>query len=139
MNESLERSRQELIRLLKAYLLNKKVEITVVFDGKYPALGADGFGSHHSLRVVFSNQPFKADPLIKNLIEREEHPKGLFVVTDDSDIIESAKSYQVGTLSPVSFHSRLVKRRQDEDVYNKFGPNLTDKEVDDWLQIFGEK
>ena len=139
LSESLERSRDELIRLLKSYLLNKKVEITLVFDGNHPPFPVDS-QPERSLRVIFSNYPFKADPVIKRLIEREKKKRSLTIVSDDADIIKFARTQGVGVLSTEGFYNRLVKRfEQENDFYKKFDRELSEEELAKWKEIFGVK
>ncbi len=139
LSESLERSREELIRLLKSYLLNKKVEITLVFDGNHPPFPV-GSPSERWLRVIFSNYPFKADPVIKRLIEKEKKKRSLTIVSDDADIIKFAKTQGVGVLSTEGFYNRLVKRfEQENDFYKKFDRELSEEELAKWKEIFGVK
>jgi hypothetical protein len=127
------------MRLLESYLLNKKVEITLVFDGNHPPFPLDGQPGR-SLRVIFSNYPFKADPVIKRLIEKERKKRSLSIVSDDADIIKFAKTQEVGVLSTGVFYSRLVKRfEQENDFYKKFDRELSEEELAEWKKIFGVK
>ncbi len=139
LSESLERSREELIRQLKSYLLTKKVEATLIFDGNHPPIGIDPIRQSRSLKIIFSRYPFKADPLIKELIKKEQHQKSLIIVTDDSDIIQFAKTHQTKVLSTVEFYNRMMKRFQNHDIYHKFDKDLSEEELAEWLRIFGEK
>lgn len=138
LDEGLERSRDELIRKLKSYLLNKKVYIAVVFDGNHPASGQT-FERNHNLEIKFSNYPFKADPLIKRLIQKEKHKGALTIVTHDSDIAAFAAAEHAAVISPSEFWERLTKRQQSNDLYNKFDRELSDEELAEWKEIFGLK
>lgn len=138
LDVSLERAREELLRLLKSYLLNKKLKITVVFDGQHP-MGREQELSTPKLRVVFSNHPFKADPYIKRLVAKEKNKKALAMVSDDSDLVQFAGAFQVKVMSTSAFYELLSKRAKTNDIHNKFDHELSEEELSEWLEIFGEK
>lgn len=139
LDESLEKARNELILQLKSYLMRSKVEITLVFDGNQPVFGSDASNSHKYLRIIFSKYPFKADPLIKDLIKREQKKKSLILVSDDADIIQHAKSHGSKVLSPVAFYQRIEGRFHGKELNNKFDQEMTEEELSKWLEIFGIK
>ncbi|HEX9654134.1 MAG TPA: NYN domain-containing protein [bacterium] len=138
LNESLERARDELIAKLKSYLLNKKVLVTVVFDGAHPTGVAPTERNRH-LEIRFSNYPFKADPLIKKLIQKEENKGALTIVTRDSEIIAFAKAEHATTIAPEEFWVRLTKRQQQNGIFDKFDRELSADELAEWKDIFGLK
>ncbi|MFQ5603571.1 MAG: NYN domain-containing protein [bacterium] len=137
--ESLEAAREALIQQLKTYLLNKKVKITLVFDGCSPPLGIDSQSYFRSLKVIFSRPPFKADPLIKNLIAKAPRKKSVLVVSDDAEIKQFAKAHQAHVISTLDFYDRLSKKSVQDEFYQKFDKELSQEELAKWLEIFGEK
>jgi predicted RNA-binding protein with PIN domain len=139
LDVSLERAREELIFQLKSYLVNHKVSIVLVFDGAHPSIGLESRNPNGSFEVLFSKIPFKADPVIKNLINKEEKKKSLTIVTDDTDIIRYAKSQKVNFLSSTAFYDRLEKRFIRKELTNKYDQEMSEEELSEWLQIFGEK
>lgn len=139
LDESLERAREELILHLRSYLMRSKVEITLVFDGAYAVLDSHDQQPTPRLTVLFSRHPFKADPLIKLLIAKEQNKKNIILVTKDNDIIHFARSNHVQVLSPAAFYDRIEKRFKRKELHNKFDKDLTAEELAEWLEIFGEK
>lgn len=138
LDESLERAREELIRRLKSYLLNKKIVIAVVFDGNHPA-GGQTVERNRNLEIKFSNFPFKADPLIKTLIQKEKHKGAITIVTHDFDIAAFATAEHAAVISPAEFWLRLTKRQQQNGIFDKFDRELSDDELAEWKEIFGVK
>ncbi len=138
LDDSLERARDELIRKLKSYLLNKKVYIAVVFDGNHP-VGGQSFERNQNLEIKFSNYPFKADPLIKKLIQKEQQKGALTIVTHDSEIAAFAAAEHAAVLSPAEFWGRLTKRQPENGIFDKFDRELSDDELAEWKNIFGVK
>ena len=137
LEKSLECARDALIRLLKTYLLNKTIQITVVFDGTEAPPGLSSVQHYRSLKVIFSRYPFKADPLIISLIAREKSRRSLTVISDDSEITQNAQSNQTLVLTTHAFYDRLVKRQQISGIENKFDRELSQEELNEWLKIFG--
>ena len=136
---SLERSRDELIRLLKSYLSNKRVEVSVVFDGDLTPAGVEPFEQNRSLRVVFSQYPIKADQIILDLISKEKHKKGMIIVSDDSEILQHARSHETLVLSTRAFYDRLVRRFQSDEISSNRDKELSQEELAEWLAIFGKE
>lgn len=139
LNESLEKARDELILLLKSYLVRSEAVITLVFDGNLPPFDFGASSPHKYLTIKFSKFPLKADSLIKDLIKKEENKKSLTVVSEDSDIIQYAKSQRVKVLTPVAFYQRIEKRFAGKELNNKFDVEMTEEELSQWLEIFGVK
>jgi predicted RNA-binding protein with PIN domain len=138
LDESLERARTELIAKLKSYLLNKKIFITVVFDGNHSA-GIAPAERLRYLEIRFSKYPFKADPLIKRLIQKEKAKRAMTIVTHDSDIAAFASAEHAAVISPAEFWERLTKRQQQNGIFDKFDRELSDDELAEWKKIFGVK
>lgn len=139
LDVSLERAREELILHLKSYLIHHKVHVILVFDGAHPSIGLESRNPNSSFKVLFSKFPFKADPVIKDLITKEEKKRSLTIVTDDADIIRYAQAQNAKFLSPVNFYARLEKRSVRKELNNKYDQDLSEEELSEWLQIFGVK
>ncbi len=135
---SLERAREELIQLVRAYVARRKVSAVVVFDGQ-AGLAAPDWPANGRLRVLFSRPPRDADAVIRDLVTRAENRKALTVVTDDVEIIRFAAANQVPSLSTSVFYDRLNQRPATTEVDGKYDSPLSPDELDDWLQLFGEK
>lgn len=136
LDDSLEAAREQLIRYLRSYLMRSKVHITLVFDGNHAPVDSE-YAESRSLTVLFSQYPFKADPVIKDLIRREEHKSSLTLVSDDSDIVRFARDHGCQVLSPEGLYRRIEKRFSRKELNNKFDQDLTEEEIAEWLQIFG--
>ncbi len=139
LQESLERAREALLSLLKTYCYRREVKVVVVFDGTFPPFGVDPPHPSGSLQVRFSRSPFKADPMIKTLIEKEKAGKRLTIVTNDMDIVRFATANYAKTSSCEAFFE-IVKKRTDVAEQNdkKYDRDLSEEELADWLRLFGE-
>ena len=138
---SLEHARNLLLARLKSYTIRKSVAVIVVFDGTQPPLGVDEPVSTRNLIVKFSRTPFKADPLIMNLVRQEPNRKSLTVVSDDREIGDFARQNNAGVLSSQAFFERITRRSEagSRHVEQKFNSEMSDEELAEWMRLFGEK
>ena len=139
LEESLEAAREELLRYVKNYLASKSVEIIVVFDGSEPPIEVDPPHPGKELKIHFSRSPFKADPMIKNLIRSEGNKQSLTLVSDDSELVRFAKMNHAKVSSTKVFFETLEKPFKCQDIYKKYDRDLSQDELDEWLKLFGEK
>jgi len=138
LDVSLERARDELIALVKAYQLNKKVNVTLVFDGQPSQLSATE--SRGRFKVMFSKSPGTADEVIERIVRRHAHPRSTTVVTDDAELARFVRSYQAQVWSTDEFYTMLTKRRRcakKNGIYDKFENEMTEEELAEWMQLFG--
>lgn len=138
LDVSLERARDELTALIKSYQLKKKVLVTLVFDGQPLQPGASG--PHRRLKILFSKSPATADDLIKHMLRRQAHPKGVTVVTDDAELVRFARSYQTQVMATEEFYTMITKRRRrtkKNGIYDKFDSEMSEEELAEWMQLFG--
>lgn len=133
----LEEARERLIAKLASYRRERRVSLTVAFDG-------DDMGPHpHSymkngVKVIFSQPPSNADTVIKKIIQSENTPKNLTVVTSDRAVADFAKQAGCETLKSENFQLRLSKMTEIIDHESKFGRELSDEEVQEWISLFNE-
>jgi len=133
----LEEARERLIAKLASYRRGRRVSLTVVFDG-------DDMGPHpHSylkngVKVIFSQPPSNADTVIKKIIQSESNPKNLTVVTSDRAVSDFAAQAGCATLESESFYLRLRKMTEMIDYETKFGRELSEEEVQEWISLFND-
>lgn len=140
LEENLAAAREALLKKLHVYCNSRQVKIIVVFDGGVPPVGIDAAHPVSNVQIFFSRSPFKADPLIKRLVEKEARHGDLSLVTEDNDIIRFAKGRGAKILSGAQFNALLVKPDQEHLHYKKkFDHELSDDELAEWLKLFGEK
>jgi predicted RNA-binding protein with PIN domain len=85
----IERSRSRLISLLGAYLANKSLWVTVVFDGRGGMTDTEAV-IPGKLEVVYSARHQTADELIVAMIRSSPNPRAHIVVTSDRAHIRPA-------------------------------------------------
>ena len=131
---SLEGARDALIGRIKAYMIGRKLQITVVFDG------AGGLTDMETvipgkLQIIYGTTRQNADQLIIDTLQSSDNPRQFIVVTSDrADIGRAAGQMGAEVIDSPGFLDRIEPKRQsssqtdDEDV-----------DVDYWLDRFSKR
>jgi len=135
LEQSLEDARQRLEMHVSSYLNVKKVKVCLVYDGDEIGVVVPD-QSRGNLRILFSSPPEKADLMIKKLVQKYRRAKELYVVTNDLDIIQFARSHHAKIMDPHAFFSRIVQRKDTFDLGQKYDPPMSEKELAWWLAVF---
>jgi len=128
-------ARRALIDRLARYLEDKRLQLTVVFDGHGGIADVD-VEIPGKLQVLFSPAGQTADDLILDVLEDSSNPRRYIVVTSDvADIGRSAGAMGAEVISSRAFLSRIrpVERQKE--------PSPEDGAADDidyWLEQFGK-
>lgn len=135
--KDLERARRVFLSRVAAYLTDKALEVTVVFDGRGGMTEAETIVPH-KLQAVYSTRHQSADELIVSIISASRNPKSYIVVTSDRAHIRPAVSERgCRVVGSKAFLERLSPKRRSppgagED--GKPGPGADD--MDYWLDRF---
>ena len=137
----MDRARADLLRAIGDYARRNGVDCTVVFDGV--AAGSTPPGVR-----VLSSRGRSADDIIRE--EARRSGRRLVVVTDDLEIIATARVAQAAViatrafLEQLSFASTMIDRdalrphRIDELRERSEKPNrVDDDDIDEWKKLFG--
>jgi len=134
LEQNLERSRTALLSRLKTYRQKKHVQITVVFDGDN--VGENPVRTISGLRVIFSRNPEKADPIIKNMVRRSKKRRSVLVVSSDRSVADYARSMGARSMPSEEFYQRFLSFEQTNPLSEKYDQNLTESEVKAWMELF---
>lgn len=137
LGRSLERARRGLIEMLAGYLMAKRIQVTVVFDGRGGITDVD-VEIPGRLQVLYSASGQSADELIVGLLEGDPNPRQYVVVTSDmADIGRAARSLGAGVLGSREFLARI--RRQEGPRRNGANDEPELGDVDYWLERFSRR
>jgi predicted RNA-binding protein with PIN domain len=100
-----ERAMRELVAELDAYAQSTGEQVTVVFDSKPFDLPAD-----RSIGVTFASTPGRnaADDEIVRIVERDDAPATLRVVTSDAELVRRVRTHGAEVESTRPFRGRLA-------------------------------
>ncbi len=133
----------KLVLKLRSFAGRVGKRITVVFDGGLPA-GLERSLSTHSVKVRFASAQSSADRILRNIIRQIKNPAGWILVCSDVAVIELALRRKMNVISAQQFAHQLSpapktkkQRRAAAEHTRKTNPHLSQKEIDEWLVIFG--
>ncbi len=134
LERNLEQSRLALLNRLTVYRQKKNVRITVVFDGQ--SVGLRSTGEKSGIGIIFSRSPQDADTIIKNLVQKSPHRATILVVSSDRSVADYARSMGAESMKSEVFFERFLRTADSHPIEEKFGQNLTKKEIQEWLDLF---
>jgi predicted RNA-binding protein with PIN domain len=125
-----QRSREQLVYLLQRYFHNKKINLTLHFDGfaNIPLPLSKG-------KIIYSENK-TADSLIKENIERIKNRKNIILVTSDNELKNFGKACGCTIVSSKDFGKVLTKGSSiDEEKLRTEEIN----DIEEWKRIFLRK
>lgn len=130
-------AREQLIHQMIAYLGQRQIRITIVFDGQ-DLKGITKIRRPAGISVRFSKAPTKADPVIISMVQKSRMPQNIIVVTSDSGLAAVCQSYGSEILTSEDFSAKIERERQKQHVVQKYEHDMTPSELKEWLRLFGE-
>jgi uncharacterized protein len=128
----------ELGRILQEFARRKRQKVEVYFDGAPP--GQAGTRSIGTVRAHFVRQGQTADSAIRaRLNSMGKDAKNWTVVSSDREVQSAAKASQAQSISSEDFVAMLRSVLTTTSKTNADEKNLSQREVDEWLKVFGEK
>ncbi len=140
LNNDLESARDDLIDMLFRYKNKKKVDITVVFDGRAGSI--ENEDTNKGIIVHFSQAPEKADQVIKRLIDKYEKERGVMIVSSDRELFDYAKVCGLKRIRSENFSEKLLSIELKSSLLKKnvkkSDHTMSDEELQEWMDLFGE-
>ena len=134
LEQNLERSRTVLLSRLETYRQKKHVQITVVFDGDN--VGENPVRTVSGLRVIFSRNSKKADPIIKDMVRRSKKRASILVVSSDRSVADYARSMGARSMPSEEFYQRFLTFERANPLSEKYDQTITESEVKAWMELF---
>ncbi|TWD83388.1 putative RNA-binding protein with PIN domain [Kribbella amoyensis] len=107
-NSPLHSQRQRLATALGALAAQRRIEVTVVFDGAELS-GPVQLNPPRGVRVRFSPAGVIADDVIRQLVRAEPPGRPIVVVSSDREVAESIKALGARALSATTLLSRIAR------------------------------
>jgi predicted RNA-binding protein with PIN domain len=130
------RARRELLDELARFALQKKVRVSVVFDGAPDEHFADG-ASYRSVRVFYAERGSDADARIKSLVEASRERRTLFVVTSDRALAEYVRRCGAQVVRAGEFRRRMEKEAEAESATENRDTPPIEESNERWMRYFG--
>jgi predicted RNA-binding protein with PIN domain len=137
-DSQLSEARQRLIQRLENYRLNKKIRMTVVFDG---TVGCPTPSTRETsgVRILYSRPPNNADRLIIQILEKESSIRDTTLVTSDQALAALARSMGSTHWNVELFMDKLSSGKTEARYEDKYDPPQSPKEIEEWLKLFGSE
>jgi predicted RNA-binding protein with PIN domain len=136
-------AKDKLIAIIRAYQAKKKNNIILFFDGFSP----------HRPRVEKINRKFtirypkfeeqNADNEIKRQLDSYNDFRNVILITSDRDLKDYAKARKARIINSVEFYHTIKHYYRVEgknlEQNQRIHRELSDSEIDQWMQLFGDK
>ena len=122
---------QQLVVLLRRYLVRTHKKGTVIFDNGQP--GGSGGWSNSVLEVRFAPAAGSADALILERLAKSKNGRGLILVSDDQRLVQAAQRAGASVRASRDFARELLS---GSEPLRKKEAGLTAAEVEAWEKEF---
>lgn len=131
--KDLERSRRLFLQRIERYVRNRRVQITVVFDGRGGLTDSEVIVPG-KLQALFSARGVTADDIIVGTLERSGSAKSYIVATSDRAVQKAARSLGSALLGAKAFLERISS---SSSPASRVGDGESSEEdTDYWLKKF---
>ena len=103
--KDLQEKRDDLLARLHHYQVQKKVQMTVVFDATAPSAGFLNRDKLGELQIVYTDAHSTADEWIANACEKK--PGSYVVVSSDNQVVRDAERFGCITMSSPEFAKKI--------------------------------
>jgi len=129
-------ARDRLVEMLGDYLHNKRIQATVVFDGRGGIVDAESV-LPGKLQVLYSTDRQTADDLIIVTIKGSGNPRSFIVVSSDGAVRTEARALGCEVIGSKNFLERLTQERDSADK-EPTSPIEDFGDTNYWLERFGQ-
>jgi predicted RNA-binding protein with PIN domain len=140
---AMDEARRSLLERVRAYLSERRVQVTVVFDGAGGLVDAEALVPGR-LQVLYSAGGQTADEVIVETLESHPNPRQYIVVTSDmADIGRRVRAIGAVVMPSSEFLGRMAgpgTAGRDEGVaggHRSEKPDPAGEDIDYWLRQFG--
>ncbi len=115
------------------YFAGKQVEVTIVYDSRFSPVIQRRALSPACGEIYAAD----ADSYLVETVERSDHPRGIFLVTDDREILDAIRPRRPRRVSTAEFLGLLKQPpppRRDEEKPERDTP----ADIERYLKIFGD-
>ncbi|NLF52198.1 MAG: hypothetical protein GX577_13795 [Leptolinea sp.] len=128
----------KLLEVLQDFSRVNRVKIEVFFDGATP--GWAGTRSYGNIRAHFVRKGETADDAIRKRLDQIPTGSGVSVVSSDRQVQAEARNHRAAVIPSGEF-ARNLRWKPSPPPKKKKGSQieLSDDEVNEWLELFGEE
>jgi predicted RNA-binding protein with PIN domain len=128
------KARRRLMDELARFAQERRVSVSVVFDGAPEKYFADG-ASYKGVRVFYAERGSNADERIKKMVEQSKERRTMFVVTSDRALADYVRRCGVQVIRSGEFRQRI------DEIAAASHPDSIDLPkgdgLNEWMRYFG--
>ena len=129
------KARRRLMDELAQFAQERRLRVTVVFDGAPEQHFADG-ASYKGVRVFYAERGSNADERIKQMVETARERRTLIVITSDRQLADYVRRCGAQVVRSGEF-----RKKMDEAAANstrgKTDEPTVNGQLDEWMRYFG--
>jgi predicted RNA-binding protein with PIN domain len=129
------KARRRLMDELAQFARERRVTVTVVFDGAPEQHFGDG-ASYKGVRVFYSERGSNADERIKQMVEQASERRTLIVVTSDRALADYVRRCGAQVLRSGEFRKKMDEAAA-ETVESNAEEATPQGELNNWMRYFG--
>lgn len=123
-----QQSREKLAFLLSRYFSNRKVSVSLHFDGfENDAIKVSG------IKIIYSGS-LTADEKVKHEIEKSKNPKNNILITSDNNLAEFGRVCSCQVVKSEQFAMQLLTSNFEDEEQNKID---TINNTEEFKKLFG--
>lgn len=130
-------ARERLVRQVIAYRGQRRLVVTIVFDG-VDLKGIAQLPRPKGVSVVFSQKPQNADTKIEEMVRSAKQPRSITVVTSDRSLAAKVAGYGSEAMTVEAFAQKLNSSDREDEYRQKYRTQMSKSELDEWLKLFDE-
>lgn len=133
LETGLENSREQLLYKLSVYRQNKKIKITLVFDGD--RVGKSSTLKQAGINIIYSVPPRSADDVIKILLRKSKKPQNITVISSDNEVSGFARTCGAKVLRSEEFYKKYLIF-EEKSINGEQREQMNEDELQLWMEIF---
>ncbi len=128
----------KLVTKLRGFAAKTSKKCTVIFDHGIP--GGTSSLSNRAVNVVFAAAHHtNADSLLMRRIRRMTDARNWTIVSSDNEVLNCGRQYKMKFMTSAQFVQELSRSRAPEALLGEeVHPQVTDDEIDEWMDFFGD-
>ena len=130
------KARRRLMDELAQFAQEKRVRVTVVFDGAPEQHFGDG-ASYRGVRLFYAERGSNADERIKQMVEASRERRTLIVITSDRQLADYVRRCGAKVLRSGDFRNRMDEVAAAHSPRGNTDEPTVNGHLDEWMRYFG--
>lgn len=130
------KARRRLMDELAQFAQERRVRVTVVFDGAPEQHFGDG-ASYRGVRVFYAERGSNADERIKQMVEAARDRRTLIVITSDRQLTDYVRRCGAKVVRSGEFRKKMDEAAAADSAHRDTNEPTVNGHLDEWMRYFG--